>query len=172
MWKNDKKQVIFFHVSAHFHFTVAPDVICLFHLVTEQGGSMLSSPRPPRLDLTQNTHLHCLGLLECIWTSCSAFGNNHLFFFRGNYSPVRLSCVKQGWNEWYLCSSHLWIIDTCSACCLCWDGGGTCLLTSHRLVVWGIVEETEGKDKNEISLVQHCCTSVDFYCAQSPRLAH
>lgn len=42
--------------SAHDSCSVT-DVICLFHLVTEQGGSTLCSLCPQRLDLTQNIHL-------------------------------------------------------------------------------------------------------------------
>lgn len=42
--------------SAHDSCSVT-DVICLFHLVTERGGSTLYSPCPQRLDLIQNTHL-------------------------------------------------------------------------------------------------------------------
>lgn len=54
--------------SAHDSWSVT-DVICLFHLVTERGGSALHSPRPQRLDLAQNTHLCFLGLHKCIWPS-------------------------------------------------------------------------------------------------------
>lgn len=55
------------------------DVICLFHLVTEQGGSTLHSPCPWRLDLTQNTHL-CV--FFCLFLFFISDCSGHLAVFK------------------------------------------------------------------------------------------
>lgn len=69
------------------------DVICLFHLVTEQGGSTLYTPCPQRLDLTQNTHLCFSGLHEYIWPSRHVQNNRLLL---GELLPGPLNLCEAG----------------------------------------------------------------------------
>lgn len=87
--------------SCDFHFTAprdscsVTDVICLFHLGGEQGGSTLYSPCPLRLDLPPQKIHTCV-----FWDYTSAFG--HLAVFKiiasswRELQPCPLNRVRQG----------------------------------------------------------------------------
>lgn len=154
------------------------DVICLFHLVTEQGGSTLYSPCPRRLDLAQNTHLCFLGLHECIWPS-RLVQNNRLLL--GELLLCPLNLCEAGMkgvalvfispvNYWYL--PLRWLLSGWR-----WEMSPRIMGTSRRHVVWAMAERREAGAKlkrvnsKPPSLIHHGCASVDFCCIW-PHLPH
>lgn len=112
------------------------------------------------------------------WDYTSAFGHLAVFKIIASFwrelQPCPLNRVRQGWKEWHLCSSHLWIIDTSHPL----DSPGTRVenVSLHN----GLIAQTcclgcsggerrqgaKQKCVNSVppSLIQHSCASADFYC--------
>lgn len=151
------------------------DVICLFHLGGEQGGSTLYSPCPLRLDLPppkKNTHLCFLGLHECIRTSRHV-RNNRLLLER--ITAVSIKPCEAGMkgvalvfilpvNYWYL-PPHtpiLWILPGPG-----WKMSPCIMGTSRRHVVWAAAEEREDREQNRNVLI--VCLHL-LFSTPAPRL--